>query len=157
VGGKSELMKIGEVARRSGVSLRTIRYYEELNMINPISRSKGGFRLYNREVLDRIYLIQSLQELELSLKEIKTLMALRGGDQTRGEVAKNLLSRLTNHFAEAERKEAIYHTIVQDFDKGIKILTECQECTKKTNTPHCGKHKVFRAEDLLPLIIRSLF
>jgi len=157
VGPAGGLMKIGEVARKTGVSLRTIRYYEELKLIAPMSRSKGGFRLYDREILTRIHLIQSLQELELSLKEIKSLMSLRDENKTRGEVAKNLLSRLKHHCAEAERRRAIYQIIVRDFDEGIKILAECQNCTKTPNEPHCGKHKVFHAEDLLPDIIRSLF
>lgn len=154
---KDQLMKIGDVAKKTGVSLRTIRYYEELDMISPTSRSRGGFRLYDHTVLDRIHVIQSLQELALSLKQIKALIALKEKERTRGEVARNLLSRLTGHFAEAERRKAIYEEIVQDFDEGIKILADCQECTKKPNAPHCGKHKVFLSEDLLPTIIRSLF
>ncbi len=157
MGKRHELMKIGEVAKKTNASLRTIRYYEELKLISPATRSKGGFRLYDSEVLRKIHFIQSLQELELSLKEIKTLMALRGKRTTKGEVARNLLSKLPNHFAEAERKKAIYQEIVQDFDQGIRILNECQDCTKMANAPHCGKHEVFRSEDLLPLIIRSLF
>lgn len=150
-------MKIGDVSKKTGVSLRTIRYYEELRLINPMSRSKGGFRLYDGEVLSRIHLIQSLQELKLSLKEIKTLMALKDENKTRGELAKNLLSRLKDHCTEAERKQSIYQEIVQDFDEGIRILNECQECTKPPNEPHCGKHKVFLSENLLPIVLRSLF
>jgi DNA-binding transcriptional MerR regulator len=151
------MMQIGEVAKKTGVSLRTIRYYEELNLISPMSRSRGGFRLYDRDIPSRIRLILSLQELELSLKEIKTLMALKDDDKTRGEVAKTLLSRLKNHCAEAEKKRAIYQSIIRDFDEGMKILNDCQDCTRSHKEPHCGKHKVFEAEDLLPSIIRSLF
>ncbi|NIQ40167.1 MAG: MerR family transcriptional regulator [Proteobacteria bacterium] len=154
---KDTLMKIGEVAKKTGVSMRTIRYYEELKMIAPTSRSKGGFRLYDREATDRVHLILSLQTLDLSLKEIKTLLSLRDKKKTRGEVAKILLSKLTTQFVEAERKKAIYQAIVQDFDEGIRILMDCQECKSKTNMPHCGKHKIFRSADLLPRIIRSLF
>lgn len=157
MGRTDELMKIGEVAKKTGVSLRTIRYYEELKLITPMTRSTGRFRLYDEDILSRIGLIQSLQELELSLKEIKTLMALRAKNRTRGQVAKTLLSRLKGHCVEAQRKRAIYQSIVYDFDEGIKILNECRDCNKPSNEPHCGKHKVFRSEDLLPSIIRSLF
>ena len=151
------LMKIGEVAKKTGVSLRTIRYYEELRLITPMSRSRGGFRLYDEAILSRIGLIQSLQELELRLKEIKSLMALRNKNKTRGEVAKSLLSRLKDHCVEAEKKRAIYQSIIHDFDEGIRILNECQDCNKPSNEPHCGKHEVFRSEDLLPSVVRSLF
>jgi DNA-binding transcriptional MerR regulator len=150
-------MKIGEVAKETGASLRTVRYYEELRLITPTSRSKGGFRLYTERTLSRIRLIQSLQELDLSLKQIKGLMALGGAKKTKGELAKQLLSRLRNHCAAAEKKRATYHSIIRDFDEGIRILTECQDCIKASKAPHCGKHKIFASGDLLPSIIRSLF
>jgi len=154
---KNPLMKIGEVAKKTGVSLRTIRYYEELGLITPTDRSKGGFRLYGGDALSRIHIIQSLQELELSLKAIKALTTLKDKNRTKGELARNLLSRLKCHCAEAERRRAIYQAIFRDFDEGIRILAECQECTKTPYEPHCGKHEVFLSEDLLPTILRSLF
>jgi len=157
VGNTQGLMKIGEVARKTGVSLRTIRYYEELGLINPAMRSPGGFRLYDGTALSRINLIQSLQELEMSLKEIKVLMALKRKSKTRGEVAKKLLVRLQKQSAEAERRRAVYQTILRDFHEGMRILSQCQECTRKPDQPHCGKHKEFLSEDLLPTVVRSLF
>jgi len=156
-GHRDKAMKIGEVARKTGVSLRTIRYYEELRLIAPRSRSRGGFRLYDGEAISRIRLIQSLQELGLSLKEIKTLIALKRKNKSRGELARNLLARLRNHSVEAERKRSIYQAIVQDLDQGIKILSECQECTRTCDEPHCGKHRVFLAGHCLPIVLRSLF
>ncbi len=150
-------MKIGEVAKKTGVSLRTIRYYEELSLITPVSRSRGGFRLYDEEARIRVNLIQSLQKLELSLKEIRTLMAMKDKGKTKGEIATRLLAELKSHHALAEKKRAIYQAIVRDFDEGIRILNECQDCKQMTDQPHCGKHKEFLAEHLLPMVIRSLF
>ena len=150
-------MKIGEVAKKTGVSLRTIRYYEELRLIVPRTRTRGGFRLYHEETVTRIRLIQSLQELGLSLKEVKALIALKGKNKTRGELARNLLSRLKDHSNEAERRRSIFQAIVQDFDQGIKILSECQECTKACDEPHCGKHTVFLSDQCLPIVLRFLF
>jgi DNA-binding transcriptional MerR regulator len=122
-----------------------------------MGRSAGGFRLYDRGAVWRIHLIQSLQELQLNLRDIKTLMALKDEKETRGELATNLISKLKDHFTEAERKQAIYQAIVRDFDAGMKILSECQDCTRAPNEPHCGKHRIFLTEDLLPLVLRSLF
>ena len=150
-------MKIGEVAKRTGVSLRTIRYYEELRLISPRSRSQGGFRLYDEDALARIRFIQALQELELSLKDIKSLLALKDDHKTRGALARTLLAELVSHCAKAEAKRSIYQTIVKDFDEGIRILNECRECTRPCHEPHCGKHEVFRSEKSLPIVLRSLF
>jgi DNA-binding transcriptional MerR regulator len=150
-------MKIGQVAKKTGVSLRTIRYYEELDLISPRGRSNGGFRLYDEEALSRIQLIQSLQQLELSLRQIKTLLTMKDENRSRGELARTLLSELKGHCEEAERRRCIYETIVQDFDEGIKILSDCQTCTRMCRDPHCGKHRVFISGNQLPIVLRSLF
>ena len=65
-----ELLQIGEFAQLAGSNLRTIRYYEELGLLTPASRSAGGFRFYKHSQLDRMVAIKRLQDLGLSLKEI---------------------------------------------------------------------------------------
>jgi DNA-binding transcriptional MerR regulator len=67
-------LKIGEFARRAGVSLRTLRYYEELGLLQPTSRTRGKFRCYREGDLHRLRLIQSLQELGLRLERIGRLL-----------------------------------------------------------------------------------
>ena len=156
-GKKDPSMKIGEVAKKTGVSLRTIRYYEELRLISPRSRSRGGFRLYDEDILARIRLIQALQELQLSLKDIKSLLALKDDHRTRGALARTLLAELIGHCAKAEAKVSTYQAIAKDFDEGIRILNECQECTRPCHEPHCGKHEVFLSDTRLPIVLRSLF
>ena len=65
-----DLLQIGEFARLAESNLRTIRYYEELGLLTPASRSSGGFRYYRHDQLDRMVAIKRLQDLGLSLKEI---------------------------------------------------------------------------------------
>ncbi|WP_395574620.1 MerR family transcriptional regulator [Streptomyces sp. BK79] len=63
-------MLIGEVARRSGVSARMLRHYESLGLIRPSSRTGSGYREYSGEDIRRIFHIESLRTLGLSLREI---------------------------------------------------------------------------------------
>ncbi|MFF9868099.1 HEAT repeat domain-containing protein [Streptomyces sp. NPDC013953] len=63
-------MLIGEVARRSGVSARMLRHYESLGLVRPSGRTGSGFREYSGEDLRRIFHIESLRSLGLSLREI---------------------------------------------------------------------------------------
>lgn len=72
---ESELMQIGEVAERTCLSLRTIRYYEEVGLIVPAERSQGRFRLYTEADVRRLWLIRRLKPLELSLDQIRDLLA----------------------------------------------------------------------------------
>ncbi|MEU6476653.1 HEAT repeat domain-containing protein [Streptomyces sp. NPDC047017] len=63
-------MLIGEVARRSGVSARMLRHYDRLGLVRPSGRTGGGYREYAREDIQRIFHIESLRSLGLSLRDI---------------------------------------------------------------------------------------
>lgn len=76
-------MQIGEVADRTGLSLRTIRHYEEAGLIVPSARSKGGFRLYTEADVSRLMVIRRMKPLDFSLEEMRDLLEVtdRLGDQ----------------------------------------------------------------------------
>ncbi|TVZ75950.1 HEAT repeat domain-containing protein [Streptomyces sp. BK340] len=63
-------MLIGEVARRSGVSARMLRHYESLGLVRPSGRTGSGYREYSGEDIRRIFHVESLRSLGLSLREI---------------------------------------------------------------------------------------
>lgn len=69
-------MHIGEVAERVGLSLRTIRYYEEVGLINPSARTQGGFRLYADADATRLQLIKDMKPLGFSLDEMRDLLGV---------------------------------------------------------------------------------
>ncbi|AXB48351.1 MerR family transcriptional regulator [Amycolatopsis albispora] len=69
-------MQIGEVAERTGLSLRTIRYYEEVGLVVPSARSQGGFRLYTEPDIDRLQLIKRMKPLGFQLEEMRDLLAI---------------------------------------------------------------------------------
>lgn len=90
--------QIGEVAERTHLSLRTIRYYEEVGLVTPSTRSQGGFRLYSEVDVARLELIQRMKPLNFSLEEMRELlMALDAleSDDTCFEDREALLQRLT--------------------------------------------------------------
>ncbi|MCL8208873.1 MAG: MerR family transcriptional regulator [Actinomycetia bacterium] len=69
-------MSIGELAQKTGLSPRTLRYYEECGLVAPAARSGGGRRLYAPDVLDRLRRIRELQDLlGFSLEEIRQVIA----------------------------------------------------------------------------------
>jgi DNA-binding transcriptional MerR regulator len=68
-------LQIGEVAERTGVTQRTLRFYEEKGLLKPPSRLDGGFRLYSEEDVQRVEQIRQLQKLlGFSLAEIKEMV-----------------------------------------------------------------------------------
>jgi MerR family mercuric resistance operon transcriptional regulator len=78
---------IGEISRRTGVNIETIRYYERIEVMPKPRRSEGGQRLYDEPQLNRLGFIKRSRELGFSLKEICTLLTLvDSGEMTCGEV-----------------------------------------------------------------------
>lgn len=64
---RSSLWRVGELAKRTGVSVRTLHWYEEIGLLSPSQRSEAGHRLYAAEDLGRLQQIQSLRQLGFSL------------------------------------------------------------------------------------------
>nr|WP_235967181.1 MerR family transcriptional regulator [Micromonospora rubida] len=67
-------MQIGEAADRVGLSIRTIRHYEEVGLIVPSARSEGGFRLYTEPDLDRLAVVRRMKPLGFTLDEMRDLL-----------------------------------------------------------------------------------
>lgn len=66
--------RIGEVAERVGLSLRTIRYYEEIGLVEPSGRTDGGFRLYTESDIERLQLVKALKPVGMSLETMGELL-----------------------------------------------------------------------------------
>jgi DNA-binding transcriptional MerR regulator len=71
--------QIGEAAEAVGLSLRTIRYYEETGLVPPSGRSSGGFRLYTDADIERLRLVKSMKPLDLTIEEMRELLSIRDG------------------------------------------------------------------------------
>lgn len=67
-------VKIGEVAARTGLSIRTIRHYDHVGIVVPSGRSTGGFRLYSDRDVRRLELVQTLRPLDLPLDQVRELL-----------------------------------------------------------------------------------
>ena len=89
-------LSISEVCKRTGLSARTVRYYEELGLLPGVRRRAGGRRIYGADELDRLRFITRLKALGLALEEIGELNAVHAiGGSTRAMLARldELLAR----------------------------------------------------------------
>jgi len=71
------IYSIGQVAKQSGVSVETIRYYEKEGLLEKPERKESGYRQYKREAVDRLSFIQQAKDLGFSLKEIGELLSIK--------------------------------------------------------------------------------
>jgi len=72
-----ETLQIGQVARRTGVSIDAIRFYEKAGLLPAPARSSGRYRLYDARALEDVAFIQKAQRLGFSLEEIRQLFAIQ--------------------------------------------------------------------------------
>jgi DNA-binding transcriptional MerR regulator len=87
-------MLIGEVAQRSGIPAKTLRYYEDIGLLDPPERTTSGYRRFDPDVLERLTFISSSQALGLTLGEIRSIIALRDdGEPPCGHVLDLLVQR----------------------------------------------------------------
>ena len=151
-----KLLKIGEVARRTGTSLRTVRYYEELNLIQPKVRSQGGFRLYSQEECKRVQLIQNLQLLDFPLAKIKALFSGRGQAATGKEAAHEILALLAEHLRETQARIARYQEMKRAIEETVGIIHECLGCHRTPAKEICLSCDNITARKRLPLPMEYL-
>lgn len=67
-------MRIGALARDSGYTDKTLRYYEELGLLRPAGRTASGYRTYATDAVERLRLIRNAQDLGLSLRDVRTIL-----------------------------------------------------------------------------------
>lgn len=70
-------LRIGEVARRTGLPVKTIRYYCDEGLLQPKARSAGGYRLFDEENLADLALIRALRAMDVSIPELTRILEVR--------------------------------------------------------------------------------
>ena len=94
---ESKYYQIGELARQVGLTTRTIRYYEEIGLLNSVKRVEGGKRIYTDKDHQRLKFIKRLKDLGLTLAEMHELEDIYQIHRTNRRVLPRLLELLEQH------------------------------------------------------------
>ncbi|BBG05751.1 MULTISPECIES: MerR family transcriptional regulator [Pseudonocardia] len=137
-----ELMQIGQVSTRIGLSLRTIRHWDEVGLVTPSARSAGGFRLYTETDVERLAFIKRLKPLDFSLDQIKELLATVDGlaqqEELSSERLEDLLGRLAMFRAATDsRLDALRHQVdsLESLSRDLKNLDTSTRSYNASQTP----------------------
>jgi DNA-binding transcriptional MerR regulator len=127
----ADLLRIGEFARRGQTNLRTLRYYEELGLMRPATRTNGGIRYYRDGDLNRLRRICELQELGLSLEKIRDLLSTRSelGESCGRE---HFISRVR---AALEQQEMLLTQRIEGLERQRELVREAM--AKASECTHC--------------------
>jgi DNA-binding transcriptional MerR regulator len=115
-----KVISIGTLADKLEMSQRTIRYYEEIGLLNSIKRIEGGRRVYTDVDLRRLKLIKRLKIMGMTLSEMQELEAMWIIEKSNDKVLKRLLELLENHLKRLDDR-------IADLDILRNEITEYQE------------------------------
>lgn len=135
---------IGDVAKRLGITQRSIRYYEERGLIHP-ARTEGRFRVYEESEVERLKTVLLLKDLGMSIDEIGSLIKL-WHEGVSSEVAPKVRDALLKRLADFKSMEKKYRQGINQLEEVLKVLTVCESCghaVDEASCEHCleGRHK----------------
>lgn len=114
--GVVKTMHIGELAERTGLSLRTIRHYDDVGILPAASRTGGGFRVYTEADVERLLLIRRMKPLGFTLEEMQALLDVTDGLDAETDAGRReqLRASLEAFRASAvERRENLVQTLAR--------------------------------------------
>jgi MerR family copper efflux transcriptional regulator len=154
--GQLTLLKVGDLAKRTGKTVRAVHLYEELGLLAPAIRSKGGFRLYHGRAVTRIEWISKLQDLGFSLTEIKAFLR----DWEQSETAPQAISRLREIFSDKlrETRDTIGRLtqLVTDLQETLEYMDSCRSCEPAHGQHECGTCGIHGHEGKAPLLVDGI-
>lgn len=118
---------IGELAKRAGVNIQTVRFYEREGVLKALGRRESGYRLYNGESLKKLRFIRQAKELGFSLKEINDLLSLKiksvpRCDKVRGK-AQSKLNEIQAKITHLKQLEKTLKSLISDCTD--RVLSDC--------------------------------
>lgn len=115
-------LQIGAVADRTGLSIRTLRHYDDVGLVRPSGRSVGGFRLYTHDDVSRLLLIRRMKPLGFSLEEMAAL--LETADAHRTQPTEDTAAALAGYTRTASERRENLALQVAKADEFIAQLRE---------------------------------
>lgn len=155
-GTDGRLMRIGDLAKKAGTTMRAIRYYEQLGLIAPVARTKGGFRLYEEDEVRKLRVIKNLQHLDTPLAQVKAFFDERQHGRIASEVAPGIASLLQRQLEEMDGRVAQYRAMQASLRETIEILQCCSECSLEPGPDVCSRCPVITSRGEIPLHMQAM-
>jgi Cd(II)/Pb(II)-responsive transcriptional regulator len=122
-------MKIGELAKATGIQIETIRYYEREGILPKTARSDGNYRVYSKAHVERLSFIRHCRSLDMALDEIRTLLHFKDVPSENCGDVNTLLDEHIGHVAHRIQE-------LTTLEKQLKSLRKL--CQKSQDAAHCG-------------------
>lgn len=124
----SHLLRVGDLARLTGKTVRAIHLYEELGLLQPATRSSGGFRLYGHSAVERVRWIDLLHGAGFSLQEMSELLRSWWSSELGPEAMDRLRQLFTKKLEATRAALERYRQLEVELEQGLAYLKTCGAC-----------------------------
>jgi len=125
----STRMKIGELARKTGKTVRALHLYEEMGLLDP-ARSDGGFRLYGPDDLARVYWIGKLQDMGFKLQQIQGLLDAVANARTAPKAMDGVRELFESKLDSTRQQLRKLMQLERDLSESLAYLEGCRTCNQ---------------------------
>ncbi|MGK7949321.1 MAG: heavy metal-responsive transcriptional regulator [Xenococcaceae cyanobacterium] len=112
---KATHLKIGELAKQTGLAVGTLRYYSDLGILQPVERGDNGYRYYSQDANKQVEFIKKAQAIGFTLEEIKTILDVRDRGEKPCSLVKGLLDRKIEQLEIQIKKMSLFKKELEDY------------------------------------------
>jgi len=149
----ASLLRVGDLARLTGKTVRAIHLYEELGLLKPSTRTRGGFRLYERAAVERVRWIDLLHGLGFSLQEMGELLEAWWKSEIGPRAMDQLRELFERKLEETRAAIANHRQLERELMDGLAYLRACDACATPTaavaGCAHCVQDHGMKDEPAL--------
>jgi DNA-binding transcriptional MerR regulator len=150
----NNLMRIGKLAKMTGITTRAIRFYEELGLISPTEHSIRGNRLYSHECVDKIVTINNLKEYGLKLSEIEQIFCAKDNASNKKDAVNKIKTILTEQEKALNFKIAFLNKMKVELHSTLQVLEGCPTCRFEPLERYCQECIFYEGE--IPTTFKAL-
>ena len=154
---KPQYVRVGELARAVGKTVRALHLYEELGLVEPTARTEGGFRLYGADAVARISWITKLQAIGFTLSEIQGFVDEFEGSSSGREASNHARQVFATKLDETRNQIHRLEGIENDLREALAYLDGCSECSRGMGPVECRQCDLSGHEpDSVPTLFAGL-
>ena len=151
----SARLKVGELARKTGKSIRALRLYEELGLLRP-ERSEGNFRLYGSDQVARVYWIAKLQDMGFSLAQIQNLVETVESSSTAPGAMTNVRGMFRARLSATRSQVERLLQLERDLAESLAYLEGCRACPQDHHVDACVVCDSVHADHDAPTLVAGI-
>lgn len=141
--GEGGLLRVGDLARETSKTVRALHLYEELGLLSPVERSKGGFRLYAQDAVLRVRWITKLQDMGFSLPDIREILHQWERSHSAMDAMRHIQTVYQQKLEETDRQIERLKALRSELAASVSYIASCDVCDPVRlidACPHCDLH-----------------